>query len=594
MIILGLHDGHNCSAAIFRDGRLVAAIAEERLTRSKHEYGYPALAVAECLRMAGITAKDIDRAVLSTRHLPPEYYATKRNARFKVKDFWREQKEYWYPKLYKGESPDYIEVFKDKVDWNSFPYDRKFLKNSSDMEGMLEARIDHLMRTLGLSRDQIRVCDHHTSHAYFGYLASPRRDRPVLVFTMDGGGDRTNGTVSVGRPGKPLEEISRSSNCNIGRMYRYVTLLLGMRPADHEYKVMGLAAYADNAYAEEAYQVFAETLQVEGLGFAYKVAVKDHFFHFKDRLDGQRFDLVAAAIQRRCEELLLEWIRNGIKQTGIGDVILSGGVAQNIKANKRLWEEIPELTGLWVPPGPADESLSIGAGYQEALDWALSQGRDTFAVSPLEHAYIGESYSDADVCEALKNVDPQWIVRRATPDDVGALLAEGEVVARFGTDPCEFGPRALGNRSIIADPRRLDVVQVINRAIKMRDFWMPFAPSILEERAGDYLLNPKGIDARYMTVGFDSTELARKHLPAGLHQFDYSARPQLVSKSANPGYHAVISAFQKRTGVGAVLNTSFNIHGEPIVGPPAGAISTFRRCGLKHLAIGDWLVSKPE
>lgn len=593
MVILGLHDGHNSSAAIFKNGKLIACIAEERLTRHKHEYGYPVNAVRECLRMAEISEEDIDYVALSTTHLPPQYYATKRNARFQVKDFWREQTEYWYPKLYKGEDPDYLEVFKDKVDWNTFPYDRSYLKNSSDMEGMLEARISHLMQTLNITRDKIRVFDHHTSHAYFGYLASPRLDRDVLVFTMDGGGDKTNGTVSIGRPGKPLEEISRSSNCNIGRMYRYATLLLGMRPADHEYKVMGLAAYADEKHSEDAYQVFAETLQVNGLGFDYKVPVKDHFFHFKDRLEGQRFDLISSAIQRRCEELLLEWVRNGIKETGIGDVILSGGVAQNIKANKLLWENIPELSSLWVPPGPADESLSMGAGYQVLMEDCILNKKDLTEIPPLDHAYIGETYSDEDVQAAFSACEADWNIRRATPDDVGELLSQGEVVARFGTDPCEFGPRALGNRSIIADPRRLDVIQLINRAIKMRDFWMPFAPSILQERAEDYIMNPKGIDSRYMTVGFDSTELARKDLPAGLHQFDYSARPQFVSKTANPGYHAVISAFQKKTGVGAVLNTSFNIHGEPIVGNPESAISTFSRCGLRHLAIGDWLISKP-
>lgn len=592
MVILGIHDGHNASAAIFADGRLVCAIAEERLTRAKHEYGYPANAVRECLRMAGIQTKDIDRVAMSTRHLPPQYFATRRNARFKVKDFWREQTDYWYPRIYKGESPDYLEVFKDKLDWSTFPYDRRFLKHPGDMDGMLEARLDHLTRTLGIAADKVRVGDHHTSHAYYGYLASPRLDRPVLVFTMDGGGDGTNGSVWIGRPGQPLEEISRSANCNIGRMYRYATLLLGMRPADHEYKVMGLAAYADDRYAEAAYKVYADTLQVDGLGFKYKIPVEDHFFYFKDRLEGQRFDLIAAAIQRRCEELLLEWIGNGVAQTGIGEVIMSGGVAQNIKANKRLWEEIPGIAGLWIPAGPADESLSIGAGYQEALNWALAEGKGTDAVQPLAHAYVGESYTDADVQAALKGADPSWTVRPASADDVGELLSRGEIVARFGTDPCEFGPRALGNRSIISDPRRLDAVQTINRAIKMRDFWMPFAPSILEERAKDYLVNPKNIDARYMTVGFDSTDLGRRDLPAGLHQFDFSARPQVVQKAANPGYHAVISAFEKRTGVGAVLNTSFNIHGEPIVGTPDSAVDTFRRCGLKHMAIGDWLVSK--
>ena len=156
----------------------------------------------------------------------------------------------------------------------------------------------------------------------------------------------------------------------------------------------------------------------------------------------------------------------------------------------------------------------------------------------------------------------------------------------------EFGARALGNRSIIADPRRPDVIHHINKLVKMRDFWMPFAPSILAEREDDYMINPKHIDTRFMAIGCDSTDLAKEHLPAGLHPFDKSARPQVVHQKDNPGYHALIKAFEDLTGVGAIMNTSFNIHGEPIVGTPEQAIDTFKRCGLHHLLIGDWLISK--
>ena len=155
----------------------------------------------------------------------------------------------------------------------------------------------------------------------------------------------------------------------------------------------------------------------------------------------------------------------------------------------------------------------------------------------------------------------------------------------------EFGARALGNRSIIADPRRPDVIHHINKLVKMRDFWMPFAPSILAERENDYMINPKGIDARFMAIGFDSTDLAKNHLPAGLHPFDRSARPQIVHKNDNPKYHSLIKAFEKITGVGALMNTSFNIHGEPIVGTPEHAIDTFDDVDY-HLLIGDWLISK--
>ena len=181
---------------------------------------------------------------------------------------------------------------------------------------------------------------------------------------MDGFGDGANGTVSIGIPGKKLNEISRSSNCNIGRMYRYATLLLGMRPAEHEYKLMGLAAYNTHKYGKDAYNVYAETLQVDGLSFRYKNKIKDHFFYFQEKLEGQEFDAIAYGIQKRTEELLTDWVSNGINETGIQNIVMSGGVAQNIKANK-LIGELKDLKSLFIPPGPGDESISIGAAYLE-------------------------------------------------------------------------------------------------------------------------------------------------------------------------------------------------------------------------------------
>lgn len=591
MIILGIHDGHNASAALLVDGTLVAAVAEERLTRSKHQYGFPEQAIKAVLDAAGITMVDVDYVAMATATLPPAYFYTSRNSNFSIEDYWKEQREYWYPKLYEEKEPNYMEVFSQYVDRDTFCYDESLIKHENDHVGMWKARLKHATEVLGISSDKVHVHNHHDAHAYYGYLSSPyRRDKSVLVFTMDGGGDGLNGTVSFAKPGQPLEFISRSSNCNIGRIYRYATLLLGMRPADHEYKLMGLAAYNRGEFGEAAYQIFAETLQVDGLGFNYKIQVKDHFFHFKDRLEGQRFDAIAFGVQRRTEELLTQWIENGIRETNIGNIIMSGGVAQNIKANKLIWE-MDGVEQLFIPPGPGDESISIGAAYAEAI----RQGAEVNSISSIDNAYFGPSFTDADVdraisCEVAAADD--WVIRKVSPNDVADVLAAGDVVARFGIEKAEFGARALGNRSIIADPRRADIIHHINKLVKMRDFWMPFAPSILAEREADYMVNPKGIDGRFMAIGFDSTSLAREHISAGLHPFDRSARPQIVRKEDNPNYHAIIKAFEAKTGVGAVLNTSFNIHGEPIVGTPEQAIDTFRRCGLHHLLIGNVLISK--
>ncbi|MED5354435.1 MAG: carbamoyltransferase C-terminal domain-containing protein [Bacteroidota bacterium] len=588
MIVLGVNDGHNSSASLIIDGKLTCSIAEERLSREKNHFGFPYKAIKCVLEYSGISSKDIDKIAMSSKHFIPAYYYVSRNSKITIKDYWKEQTDYWYPKLLKNKNPNYLEVLSHRVNKEEFPYDESLIKNESDTEGMWLARVKHLSETLGVDPKIISHHDHHMCHAYYGYITCKLRNEPLLVYTMDGFGDGANGTVSIGEPGQPLKEISRSSNCNIGRMYRYATLLLGMRPAEHEYKLMGLAAYNSHKYGAEAYQVYADTLQVDGLGFKYKNKIKDHFFYFKDKLEGQRFDAIAYGIQKRCEELLTEWISNGINKTGIGNIVMSGGVAQNIKANKII-SELDKLNSLFVPPGPGDESISIGAAYLESI----KQGTQINKINSASTGYFGPSFSDDLIQKVINKMVPKnYSIQKASYEKTAHLLADGDVVARFGDGRMEFGARALGNRSILADPRKPDVIHHINKLVKMRDFWMPFAPSIIAERENDYINNPKKIDARFMAVGFDSTPLAKEHIPAGLHPFDKTARPQIVHKSDNPSYHSLIKAFEKITGVGALMNTSFNIHGEPIVGTPEDAVDTFLRCGLHHLLIGSWLVSK--
>lgn len=588
MIILGINDGHHASAAVLRDGELVCAVAEERFTRIKGEHGYPRHAIEACLSMAGIGRSEIDRVAVATRDLPPVYFLIRRDSDFSVRDYWREQTEYWYPVLYGGKKISYLDVFKEKADWSKFQYDRSLIRDLLDIDGMRAARIKLIGSSLGIAESTINFFDHHACHAYFGSAAAPAHDGRSLIFTADGFGDGANGSIWSGRRGERLDRIIKTDRCHIGRMYRYATLLLGMKPAEHEYKVMGLAPYANERYGEYPYQVYAETLQVDGLDFSYKVKPKDNFFYFKEKLDGSRFDSIAYAIQRRTEELITEWICNGIRQTGISDVIFSGGVAQNIKANKRVCE-IPAVTDFFVPPAAHDESLSIGAAYMDYIE----NVNGTAQLENFPGAYLGTSYDD-DAIEKVISAHKNWgdiCIGKATTDTITDILAKGGVVARF-SGRMEFGARALGNRSIIGDPRNPSVVKVINDQIKSRDFWMPFAPSVKEERAADYFVNPKNIRSKYMTVAFDTTPLAREDLSAAIHPYDATARPNIVSKSDNPAYHDIISAFEARTGVGGVLNTSFNLHGEPIVESPQDAISTFLRSGLKNLALGGFLLAK--
>ena len=210
MIILGIHDGHNASACLIMNGKLVCALGE-RLSRDKHQYGFPAKAIDSVLDSAQISIDDVDRIAMSTATLPPAYFYTSRNSTLTIAEYWNEQKEYWYPKLYENKNPKYLDIFSDKVDKDNFPYDESFIQHERDHEGMWKARLNHLCKTLNVSEDIVAVHDHHRSHAYYAYITDPNRDKPMLVYTMDGGGDNANGTVSIGLPGEPLKEISRSS-----------------------------------------------------------------------------------------------------------------------------------------------------------------------------------------------------------------------------------------------------------------------------------------------------------------------------------------------------------------------------------------------
>jgi carbamoyltransferase len=591
MIILGIHDGHNASACLMRNGELLAAAAEERYTRCKNEYGYPGNAIRKCLDTAGVALADIDRVAMGTRSLPPKYFMVSRNKNFTTADYWREQKEYWEPRIYgDGTGPLYTEIFADKIDLARIPYDWTLVRDENDSEGMLEARIRLVEKDLSIGRDRIDIHDHHTGHAAFGLHACGAGEK-TLIFTADGFGDGTNATVWLADEQGRMTELKRTNQCNIGRIYRYITLLLGMKQNEHEYKVMGLAPYANEYLGKGAYEVFRETLRVDGLDFTYGVRPKDHFFHFRDRLQEMRFDGIAWGLQRWVEELLCEWILNGVRQTGVRRVVFSGGVALNIKANMHIGQ-LDEIDSFYVPPAPGDESLCIGAA---CLSQAMHAGSTGRTGSIIDSLYLGNSYGDEEIRQALDEYEHlgKCTLREAKPETVAEILASGEIVARFG-GRMEFGPRALGNRSIMANPSLHESVRKINEFIKKRDFWMPFTPSILAERIDDYIINPKSLESRYMILAFNSTPLAAGHLAAALHAYDKTARPQRVEKSTNPEYHAIISAFERLTGIGAVLNTSFNIHGDPIVESPQDALHTFSQSGLDHLVLGKWLLSKKD
>jgi carbamoyltransferase len=306
-----------------------------------------------------------------------------------------------------------------------------------------------------------------------------------------------------------------------------------------------------------------------------------------------RFDWIAGAIQKLTEEVLVKWIQRAIETTGIRNVCLGGGVFMNVKANSQIMYETP-VEELRICPSAGDESTAIGSAYH-GYKMLCEQNSIEFNPRPIPNLYLGPSYCEEEIGSAIEETGlrKKYIVESIEDmtDQVAGLLAKGKIVARF-SGRMEFGARALGNRSILADPSNMEIVKVLNKQIKQRDFWMPFAPTILEERQHDYIQNPKQIEAPHMVLAFNTNRLAWKELRAALHPYDNTCRPQILNEHSNKEYYDLVKKFEAITGIGGILNTSFNLHGEPIVCSPKDAIQTFENSGLGYLALGNFLISK--
>lgn len=592
MNILSITMDANSSACAMKDGKIVAAISEERFNKVKNYIGYPKESVEYCLKQLG---GKVDKVLLPSSQSDPEAVITHWTRR-NVEERMREQNEYWYPKIYDNKKDlRYMEVFPEYVDYDQYPHAQEWKK--IDFTASKEIRVAQFQKLrksmvskhIGISEDIIEFKDHHLCHAYYAYYASPIRNKPVLCFTADGFGDYYCATLRKFDENGNVETLLETDQALLGRLYRFITLNLKMKPLEDEYKVMGLAPYATEYHWRKPYEIFKELLEVDGINFKMKDKPKDFFFSYKKKLESCRFDAIAGGLQKYLEEVIVNWVTNSIEHTGIKNVVFSGGVSMNVKAMMEV-SKIPNLETIHVPPSGADESLCIGAAYHES---SLSMDHDK--IQPLEHAYLGERYNRDQVIEYLENnVKSEYkVVSGVTPETVARMLSEGAVVALF-TSSMEFGARALGARSIIADPRDEATVKRINRKIKNRDFWMPFAPVVLAERFTDYFYNEKNIISPYMTIGFETTKLGKEHLKAALHSADQTGRPQRITRDHNPVYYDIVKSFEKLTGVGALLNTSFNLHGLPIARTPEDAMHVLRNSKLDALIFDDIMVLNNE
>jgi carbamoyltransferase len=566
--ILGIHDGHNCGATLTSDGNIVASISEERLTRTKNEVGYPRHSVEAVLKLAGISATQLDDVVYASLFMHSREHLTN------IAD--------WYKvglsdqRAEKTRPGDYARIV---------------------FEQRRQERITEVCDHIGVAAKKVSFLEHHLCHAAAAYYTAPNAadGRPVLTLTCDGAGDNLAGTVSICR-GNAIDRIAViDRHASLGKIYSRVTLLLGMTPWEHEYKVMGLAPYADPARAKEASQALHALLKLseDGLAFdrAGELSTNYCYYYLRDAFEATRFDTVSAAVQEFTEAMLVQWVQNCIAQTRIADVVCGGGLFMNVKANMKI-AALPELRSMYVMPSAGDESLSIGACLQTFYQ---RRGFVDRAASTLKHLYLGGSYTSAEAEAAIASHlagAPVDILQCEDVEPITAeLLATGAIVARCCGD-MEWGARALGNRSILTKADDFRAVDRINVAIKQRDFWMPFAPSIRSESAHRYFADPKGLNPRFMTFAFETLGDSRHEIVAASHPRDHTIRPQVVTRDANPRYHRLLSLFEERTGCGAVLNTSFNLHGFPIVQSPADAIDVFKRSGLTHLILNNHVISK--
>lgn len=599
MKLLSIHWGTNSTAALLVDGEIIACVSQERFSRIKNDERYPRQAIEAVLEISGLDAADLDAVVFADLTFDAREVLIHK-MEFTVHDRLREQTHFWQPKLLEESDISYLDVFCDKLDFEQDGGDWRLLATHLSRDGLhlddslgQDFRRQAVSEHLGVETQKVQFVNHHQAHACHAYYGSPFQNDKVAILTADAWGGDCNATVNLA-DGQSFTTLGISTDFLVARLYRSITLLLGMKPDEHEYKLMGLAPYAKVDQIHGALQVFRSTQYVDGLKFGFHEKPNDQYFYFKERLEGYRFDAIAGAVQQYTEDILRKWALNALKHTGAKRLVFGGGAAMNVKAMMEI-AQLPELDNIFVCPSPSDESLAIGAAYQFMHSHLLAQGKSPREVlRPLQNAYLGPAITTSEVrkeVERLAGDGAHEVNENCSPAHTAGLLRDGAIIARCA-GRSEFGARALGNRSILADPRSPAVVRVINEKIKSRDFWMPFAPTILAERADDYLANRKNMQAPFMTLAFHTTRLAQAELQAGLHPADFTCRPQLLEAQQNPAYHELVTAFQQLTGVGGVLNTSLNLHGEPIVQSAADAVRVFAKSDLDGLLLDRVLITK--
>tara|TARA_Y100000310_G_scaffold94901_2_gene92716 strand:+ start:20132 stop:21922 length:1791 start_codon:yes stop_codon:yes gene_type:complete len=584
-----------CSGcALLIDNEIAFATSEERYSRIKSDSSFPMQSILHALKFAKIEGNDLDQVIICGNMLSLIPSLTNEYSTLDVDEQLKLMKEYWYPTLVEKKSISFLELIKNKINLGQYPFNTEFAKGFDyfTLENPYTdddaKRVSNFFKTvlsdlLKIERSKIIHMEHDWCHAAYAFYGSPIRDDNTLVVTADAWGDDLSGSISIfDKEKNQLKRIKEYSHKDfqLARIYRYTTLYLRMLSNEHEYKVMGLAPYYTGSKREEVEKIFDKMLTLDGIEFHFNKEIPDIFNFLENNLNMFRFDHIASGLQKFTEKILVNWFTNLIDEYDSKSVVFSGGISMNVKANM-LISNIPKIENFFVCGAGTDETLPIGACYHHAELNGVSP-------LPLETMYLGENveYDENDI-NTLKNYK---ISKYTNVEQILSHVLDNKIIA-VCRGRMEMGQRALGNRSIIADPRNTENIQKINQSIKMRDFWMPFAPVVLFEKQEELLINTKKIDSPFMTITFNTID-GKKKIPVGIHQSDQTARAQILRKNQNPELWDLINKFYDKTGVPALVNTSFNLHGKPIVNNLQDALHVFENSGLDVLWLDNHIIEK--
>lgn len=604
--ILGLHISHDATTALINEkGEVMAAVAEERITRVKYHMGFPYQGVEEVIRLSGINKSDIRAVVLSTQH---QFFPGNDdfNQLLRTRDMEVVRKNDFFNQPFREKKWD--KVFSLALGMIQ-PAGESIGDYRQQSRALTIQILREILGEIGLAHCDVQAFDHHHCHAASVYYTSGITD--PLIITMDGAGDGLCASASIVENGKIMRKSGASDHISPGRFYSEITGFCGFKRLRHEGKITGLAAFgnSDRLYAElkkwirfdpvteqftydkvernslsQKWTTLRRILEGKNPGIVHAV----EFFDWLEEQFNPKADMqdLAAAAQRILEEIAVAYVSHFLQKYPRRDVLLAGGVFANVRVNQEV-AEIPGIQFIQIHQNMGDGGNALGA----AMLYLYEYENKAYSGYKPANVYFGDLYANEEIKAELDRCGLTYTFEEDIEKRCAELMHEGAVIGRFHGG-MEYGPRALGNRSMIARTTERDINEWLNKKLNRTEF-MPFAPSVLGEEAHQlfehYETGPAQYADQFMTITYRVKQDWQEKVQAATH-VDGTARPQVVFASANPSYHRIISEYYKLSGIPAIINTSFNMHEEPIVRTPDDAIRSFQQGCMDYLAIGQYLV----